>query len=365
MQHFTTNMSSGPSHHFGSPATPGGTACDVLFAADPVNEHDDELATNETLERLLKEVNLAVAGDDDENEDEDSPRHRLGAAANGNGNGTARHAGRFPHDDGDDRGGPFPSFSVSAAAALVADLYPGGAAGGRSLTSQPAAGGGGGFVVEGSTTSLPHLGGTPLHHGIPPPPPPPPPMYGTPAVGPATPYGCYGAAPASLKAPPSFAEAIASTTPLSLPGRSPADHTPMTAHYIPPGPAALPDPIILRNANGIFLLNPMPGGAKPTPAYTPQTATNTPPVSPLPRYSLPPAQGAVSATAFLGSSAMQQQQQQHQMHSRTRSGDAMGGPPPPPPPPQYGTSPFLGYAPGLASARVTPSFGAAPPPYGA
>ncbi|TPP51572.1 hypothetical protein CGC20_35955 [Leishmania donovani] len=78
--------------------------------------------------------------------------------------------------------------------------------------------------------------------------------------------------------PPSFAEAMATAhgTPASLLGRSvPSQEcSPMLANYVPPMPAAPQETVLLRNSNGVFLLQPI---SKPTPPYTPPAGSTSPP----------------------------------------------------------------------------------------
>ncbi|KAL7699017.1 hypothetical protein N2W54_002502 [Lotmaria passim] len=236
----------------------------------------------------------------------------------------------------------------------------------------------GGFTVEGnasysSAASLPP----------PPPPPPPPPAYGTPSTAPRSPFvNCYSgiphltATPGSAKPPPpSFAEAMATShgTPASLVGGRPSpsqERSPVVANYVPPMPAAPQETVLLRNCNGVFLLQPV---SKPTPPYTPPAGCNSPPVSPLPRYSLPPAAampGLNSSTAsntFLGTSMAQVG-----TGRAAATGGAAAVVAEPPHYPPYGGAaggnPFVTTAPPFVSAvssvRGTPLFAAAaPPPY--
>ncbi|KAG5488354.1 uncharacterized protein JKF63_07949 [Porcisia hertigi] len=234
-------------------------------------------------------------------------------------------------------------------------LYPGLPSGGEAMVTA-------GFTVEGngsysSATSPP-----------PPPPPPPPPAYSTPGMAARSPYlNCYSGipnlspTPGSKPPPPSFAEAMATAhgTPASLVGRTGQSHecSPILAGYVPPVPAAPQESVVLRNNNGVFLLLPV---SKPTPPYTPPAGSTSPPVSPLPRYSLPPAAASTlnitAAANFLGSSMTQ---------PGTRASSTAE-------PPQYtsfgpaGGSPYLGtpvpYTRGVSSLRGTPSLVAAPPP---
>lgn len=247
----------------------------------------------------------------------------------------------------DDEEGGVPAFAVNCADASNPKL-PAAASGGAASAYTPVAAGG--FVVEGSS-SLPHSTNIP---------PTLPQVYaarGTPLLAAQSPYAVYGA-PAHVKPPPpSFAEAIASTTPLSMqPLPSPIAVSPMPP-FVPVAAAPLQDAILLRNATGVFILNPMQ--VKSTPPYTPATGTSSPPISPLPRYSLPPAVGM--GNTFLGSSVAQAQG-----HPRTPNSFAAE-------PPQYtaatsvGGSPFLSggmYTQSITSMRSgTPPYSAAPPPY--
>ncbi|KPA75887.1 hypothetical protein ABB37_08069 [Leptomonas pyrrhocoris] len=241
----------------------------------------------------------------------------------------------------------------------------------RSSATATATAAGGGFTVEGNASYSSAA-------SLPPPPPPPPPAYGTPSTAPRSPFvNCYSGiphlatTPASIKPPPpSFAEAMAKShgTPVSLPGRpSPSqERSPAMATYVPPMPAAPQETVLLRNGNGIFLLQPL---SKLTPPYTPPAGCNSPPVSPLPRYSLPPAAGmagpnsSITSNTFLGTSVAQV--------GTGRTGAAAAGPVSEPP--HYasysvaGGSSFIASAPPFVSAvsslRGTPSFAAAPPPY--
>ncbi|KAI5685951.1 hypothetical protein MNV84_01238 [Leishmania braziliensis] len=221
----------------------------------------------------------------------------------------------------------------------------------------------GGFTVKGNAS---YSSATSL---LPPPPPPPPPAYSTPSMGPRSSYAnCYSGishlstTPGSKPPPPSFAEAMATThgTPASMVSLSvPSQEcSPLLASYVPPMPAAPQETVLLRNSNGVFLLHPI---SKPTPPYTPPAGSTSPPVSPLPRYSLPPAAASTlntsAANNFLGSSIVQ---------GCARASSTTE-------PPHYapygpaGGSPYLGtalsYSHGVGSIRGTPSFGAAPPPY--
>ncbi|KAG8339108.1 hypothetical protein ERJ75_001319200 [Trypanosoma vivax] len=131
--------------------------------------------------------------------------------------------------------------------------------------------GSGGFVVEEA------YGPSPLHScGQPPP------VYTPPSrpPGSSSPYS-YTSVSHKSKPPPSFAEAIATTPPLSA---VPVELSPLAAHYVPPMPAVQQDPILVRNEHGVFLLQPI---TKPTPPYTPPSAAS--PMTPLTRYTLPPA----------------------------------------------------------------------------
>ncbi|KEG08448.1 hypothetical protein DQ04_07161000 [Trypanosoma grayi] len=141
----------------------------------------------------------------------------------------------------------------------------------------------GGFVVE-ETSGPPTRGGSAA-----------PPVYGSPAPPGGSPFSYVGIPHAAKPPPPSFAEAIASTPPMSA---VPVELSPLAAHYVPPMPAAQQDPILLRNEHGVFLLQPI---AKPTPPYTPPSVSS--PISPLPRYALPPA--AQPQSHFLGNSLAQ------------------------------------------------------------
>lgn len=364
----------------GSPAFAFSTSADALQQGTTIgttgglfSDLDEPEANTEVLQRLLNEVNQAVTSDsgDEDNEDELLPV--------GNATATFSVTAAVLNDT--------PLFSAAAAPTSSFDplVFPSGT---PLLSVTPAIGHHphhppgstspastahlpppasamveGGFVVEATAAYYPST--TPLQGGPPPPPPPPPPVYSTTtSIGGQTPYS-YAAVPhsASKPPPPSFEEAIASNTPLSLPCRpSPAELSPMAAHYVPPPPAALQDTILLRNINGVFLLRPT---SKPTPPYTPPTTggptTVSPPVSPVPRYSLPPAASALPTSSFLGASVAQA--------SNTRPAGAE--------PPQYsavaaggavGGSPLISgslYTQSITSIRGTPSYGAAPPPYAA
>ncbi|KAG5484941.1 hypothetical protein LSCM1_07016 [Leishmania martiniquensis] len=217
----------------------------------------------------------------------------------------------------------------------------------------------GGFTVEGNASYLPAASL---------PPPPPPPAYSTPGMAPRSPYAsCYSGiphlsvTPGPKPPPPSFAEAMATAhgTPASLVGLAvpSQDCPPVLANYVPPMPAAPQETVLLRNSNGVFLLQPI---SKPTPPYTPPAGSTSPPVSPLPRYSLPPAAASTlntSAANFLGKSVAQ---------AGTRASSVTEHPHYVPFGPAGG-SPFLGtavpYAHGIGSVRGTPSMPIAPPPY--
>ncbi|KAH9584090.1 hypothetical protein LSM04_007743 [Trypanosoma melophagium] len=113
-----------------------------------------------------------------------------------------------------------------------------------------------------------------------------------------SPFSYAGIPHVAKPPPPSFAEAIAATPPIAA---VPVELSPLAAHYVPPMPAAQQDPILLRNEHGVFLLQPV---AKPTPPYTPPSLSS--PISPLPRYALPPAAPPPQQQQhFLGSSLAQ------------------------------------------------------------
>lgn len=122
-----------------------------------------------------------------------------------------------------------------------------------------------------------------------------PPPYALPPPSIKTPFNYATGVPHAKKPPPpSFAEAIATTTPLSAVG---VELSPLAAHYIPPMPAAQQDQILLRNEHGVFLLQPI---VKPTPPYTPPSLSS--PISPSSRYVLSP---AAPPSHFLGCSVAQ------------------------------------------------------------
>ncbi|KAK7196309.1 hypothetical protein NESM_000567000 [Novymonas esmeraldas] len=305
-----------------------------------VAEDEEPENSNDVLLRLLNEVRAvdSDAGDLDEAE-----------LLDGGADETAAAGAIFSVTDGE------------AMRSYAPPYMPGLHSGGAAMIGAVA----GGFTVEGnasysSATSLPLP---------PPPPPPPPPAYGTPSVAPRSPYtNCYTAiphlssTPGSKPPPPSFAEAMANAhgTPASLIGRpAPSQEcSPVLANYVPSMPAAPQETVLLRNSNGVFLLHPI---SKPTPPYTPPAGGMSPPVSPLPRYSLPPAAAATltsSATnTFLGSSVAQVCVRGASIADPPHYGSFGHG----------GSSPYLGTAPpysrGIGSLRGTPSFGAAPPPY--
>ncbi|CBZ24326.1 conserved hypothetical protein [Leishmania mexicana MHOM/GT/2001/U1103] len=321
-----------PVHGYDASTAALGAHSTLFHALAAVEEDDDGENSNDVLLRLLNEVR-AVESDDDDDEveviDKGSDENAADLLA-------LRHREEpakpyMPPYTAVPRGG----------AAMVA----------------------GGFTVEGnasysSAASLP-----------PPPPPPPPPAYSTPSMAPRSPYAnCYSGiphlstTPGSKPPPPSFAEAMATAhgTPASLLGRSvPSQEcSPMLANYVPPMPAAPQETVLLRNSNGVFLLQPI---SKPTPPYTPPAGSTSPPVSPLPRYSLPPAAASTLNTAaangFLGSSMVQ---------ASTRA-SSIAEPLHYTPFGPAGVSPYLSttapYSHDVGSVRGTPSLGAAPPPY--
>ncbi|ORC86821.1 uncharacterized protein TM35_000251170 [Trypanosoma theileri] len=147
----------------------------------------------------------------------------------------------------------------------------------------------GGFVVEESYGPLQSVSHAP-------------PLYAAstpsqPQVHGGSPFSYAGIPHVAKPPPPSFAEAIAATPPIAA---VPVELSPLAAHYVPPMPAAQQDPILLRNEHGVFLLQPI---AKPTPPYTPPSLSS--PISPLPRYALPPAAPPQQPQHFLGSSLAQ------------------------------------------------------------
>ncbi|CCW65249.1 unnamed protein product [Phytomonas sp. EM1] len=296
------------------------------------SDNDDLERNNKILQRLLNEATQVATSDDDAISNESEK-------------------------------GPLATFSIYAPNVLDDPSNPYG-----ELPTGPscnASQSNNGFIVEGSST-VPEKK-TPVLHGVLPPPPP---VYGgTPIIGASVfPYsGIPHVSPAitSVKAPPSFAEAIAKTTPLSMPRMSMLENSPMVGNYMhstsaTPQPA---DSIILRNLNGVFLLKPVAN--KKIMQYTPPTASNSPPISPLPRYTLPAAAGPSPSTMFLGGNSTQT----HPQHTCASSyGD----------PPHYSmvagcnggavNTPFFSggvYTQSIASSRGTPSYTAAPPPYSA
>ncbi|KAF5223801.1 hypothetical protein TcYC6_0062930 [Trypanosoma cruzi] len=124
-----------------------------------------------------------------------------------------------------------------------------------------------------------------------------PPIYGSPAPAGGSPFNYASCVSQTTKPPPSFAEAVATTPPLS---EVPVELSPLAAHYVPPMPAVQQDPILLRNTHGVFMLRPI---TKPTPPYTPPSLTSS--ISQPPRYALPPAALPQSQPHFLGSSLAQ------------------------------------------------------------
>jgi hypothetical protein len=308
------------------------------------DDEDGDENPNDVLLRLLNEVR-AVDSDVDENEGEVIDRNSDENAAG-------------------------VRFSVTGSSGLKGFAVPYSGVIHSSSTAAAAAANGG-FTVEGNASYSSAA-------SLPPPPPPPPPAYGTPSTAPRSPYvNCYSgiphltATPGTTKPPPpSFAEAMATShgTPASLAGRpSPSqERSPVMANYVPAMPTAPQETVLLRNCNGVFLLQPV---SKPTPPYTPPAGCNSPPVSPLPRYSLPPAAmaGGCSSTTsnnFLGSSMAQASAPRQ----ATAAAAAVTEPPLYPPYGAAGGSPFLSTAAPFVSAvnslRGTPSFPAAPPPYG-
>ncbi|KPI88120.1 hypothetical protein ABL78_2807 [Leptomonas seymouri] len=312
------------------------------FTAEEEDEDDEN--PNDMLLRLLKEVRAVDSDVDDDNDmhkviDRNSDENAAGVLFSVT-----------------DSSGGAKNFNVPYSGAIH--------------SSTTAAGGtvSGGFTVEGNTS---YSSAASL-----PPPPPPPPAYGTPSTAPRSPFiNCYSgiphltATPGSTKPPPTFAEAMATShgTPVSLPGRpsSSQERSPAMATYAPPMPAAPQETVLLRNCNGIFLLQPL---SKPTPPYTPPAGCNSPPVSPLSRYTLPPAAmmaGPNAATAnnsFLGASVAQVSSGRPTASAAVTElphyapyGAAGGG------------SPFIStavpFVSAMSSVRGTPSFAAAPPPY--
>lgn len=323
-------------------------ASNVFFEGLTV-EDDNVESSNDVLLRLLNEVQAVDSSDSTTPEavtDESTTNQRFSVTEGGT--GVMGGAKLFMEPT------TIPAAATAAAAAAAA------------------AAGACGFIVEG-TASYSSLA------GLPPPPPPPPPVYGTPSLAPQSPFtACYSGIPqltptmATKPPPPSFAEAIATAhaTPLSLPGRPTPSHerSPIVASYVPPVPAAPHETVLLRNSNGVFLLQP---ASKPTPPYTPPAGTTSPPISPLPRYSLPPAAAAAAAAAATTTTT----------GLPSSTGGFLGAPLAPSgarassltEPPQYGgfngsgSTPFISstaaYAQGVSSLRGTPSFAAAPPPY--
>ncbi|KAG5506235.1 hypothetical protein JIQ42_07849 [Leishmania sp. Namibia] len=324
---------SADSNHIHDAAAAALGAHSTLFHAltAVVEEEEDGENSNDVLLRLLNEVRAVESdGDDDEVEviDRGSDENAAGVLA-------------LCHE-GEPRKAYMPPYTGAhhGGAAMIA----------------------GGFTVEGNASYLPAASLPP------PPPPPPPPAYSTPGMAPRSPYGsCYSGiphlsvTPGPKPPPPSFAEAMATAhgTPASLVRLTvPSQEcSPVLASYVPPMPAAPQETVLLRNSNGVFLLQPI---SKPTPPYTPPAGSTSPPVSPLPRYSLPPAAASTlntSAANFLGNSVAQ---------AGTRASSITE-------PPHYtpfgaaGSSPYLGtavpYAHGVGSVRGTPSMPVAPPPY--
>ncbi|RNF15354.1 uncharacterized protein Tco025E_05595 [Trypanosoma conorhini] len=125
-----------------------------------------------------------------------------------------------------------------------------------------------------------------------------PPVYGSPAPTGGSPFLYASSVSRAAKPPPpSFAEAVATSPPLSA---VPMELSPLAAHYVPPMTAAQKDTILLRNTHGVFMLRPI---SKPTPPYTPPSLASS--ISPPPRYALPPEAQSQSQPHFLGSSMAQ------------------------------------------------------------
>ncbi|ESL08219.1 hypothetical protein TRSC58_04082 [Trypanosoma rangeli SC58] len=144
----------------------------------------------------------------------------------------------------------------------------------------------GSFVVEEKDVPTLHAG-----HAAPP-------VYSPPVPTGGSPFLYAASASHAVKPPPpSFAEAVATSPSISA---VPMELSPLAAHYVPPMTAVQQEPILLRNAHGVFMLRPIP---KPTPPYTPPSLASS--VSPPPRYALPTEAHPQSQPYFLGSSMAQ------------------------------------------------------------
>ncbi|RNF08195.1 hypothetical protein TraAM80_03051 [Trypanosoma rangeli] len=144
----------------------------------------------------------------------------------------------------------------------------------------------GSFVVEEKDAPTLHAG-----HAAPP-------VYSPPAPTGGSPFlYAAGASHVAKPPPPSFAEAVATSPPISA---VPMELSPLAAHYVPPMTAVQQEPILLRNTHGVFMLRPIP---KPTPPYTPPSLASS--ISPPPRYALPTETHTQSQPYFLGSSMAQ------------------------------------------------------------